>query len=367
MLETASATLNEKYWIESAGHHAFGLLTGGRVNDALTVWPATALAFDLLDRARGRRTLEAIAAFRMSADWGARMLARDHPLYGPLEYNMGAVWPFVTGFVAWGHYNYGRPWSGYPLVQAIARLTFDFARGRHPELLSGEYYRPLDTAVPHQFFATSMLVTPLVSGLVGWAADAPTHRARLAPQLPPEWGTVTLRGLAVGETRIDAAIEQRAGRMAARLTARGPAVTLGFAPPLPPGATRVAVRVDGRRVTAAEADGRASVDVSLADGPRAVEITWQGGLAPEAPVRDLQPGDTSATLRILAFEAVADGWRASLEGLAGATYELHLHGSAVGGVTGGEVAGRDGEITHVRVTMPVGAGPTSRLDLHLRR
>ena len=139
MLEKASKTLNDKYWIEAAGHYAFGLLKGGKVNDALTVWPSTALAFDLLDRARGARTLEQMSEYRMSTDWGTRMLAKDHPLYGPLEYNMGAVWPFVTGFVALGHYNYGRPWAGYPLVHAVAGVAFDFARGRYPELLSGEY------------------------------------------------------------------------------------------------------------------------------------------------------------------------------------------------------------------------------------
>ena len=111
------------------------------------------------------RTLAAIASHRLTADWGARMLATDHSLYDPLHYNMGAVWPFVTGFVAWGHYRYERPWAAFPLVDALARLTFDFARGRHPELLSGAFYRPLDTAVPHQFFATSMFVTPLMRGL----------------------------------------------------------------------------------------------------------------------------------------------------------------------------------------------------------
>jgi glycogen debranching enzyme len=273
LLEKASATLNDKYWIESAGHHAFGLLKGGRVNDALTVWPSTALAFGLLDHDRGARTLEALSAFRMSADWGARMLAKDHPLYGPLEYNMGAVWPFVTGFVAWGHYNYGRPWAGYPLIEAIAGLTFDFARGRHPELLSGEYYRPLDTAVPHQFFATSMLVTPLLGGLFGWSPDAPGHRARLAPQLPPEWPHAALRGLMVGQGRLDAEFEQAAGRVAVQLTGSGPPTTVTFAPGLPPGATAVVFRLDGARVRPATDGERPAVDVLLEGRPRRVEVT----------------------------------------------------------------------------------------------
>jgi hypothetical protein len=86
---------------------------------------------------------------------------------------MGAVWPFVTGFVALGHYRYARPWAGYPLVDALGAMAFDWARGRHPELLSGAYYRPLDTAVPQQFFATSMLVSPVVYGLLGFEPDAP--------------------------------------------------------------------------------------------------------------------------------------------------------------------------------------------------
>ncbi len=367
MLEKASKTLNDRFWIESAGHYAFGLLKGGKVNDALTVWPSTALAFDLLDRARGARTLEEMSTYRMSTDWGTRMLAKDHPLYGPLEYNMGAVWPFVTGFVALGQYNYGRPWAGYPLVHAVAGLAFDFARGRYPELLSGEYYRPLDTAVPQQFFAASMLVTPLMRGLVGWSADAPGHRARLAPQLPPEWPHAALRGLAVGESRLDAELDQRAGRLAARLTTTGPALTLTFAPALPAGASAVVLKVDGKRVTPVSGADGPSVDVSLDKDTRTVTVTWQGGLAPEAPVRDLQPGDTSRTLRILDFQAVAGGWDLRLEGLAGVSYEVRLHGAPVTTASAGEIVGHDGDVTRLRVTMPSGDGSTGTLLVHLTR
>jgi len=140
------------------------------------VWPATAAAFGLFDGERGRQTMRALAVSAITTDWGARMLSAASELYDPLHYNMGAVWPFVTGFVALGHYEYERPWSAFPLVEALAQLTFDFARGRHVELLSGAYYRPLDTAVPHQFLASSMLVSPIVSGMLGWSPDAPRRR-----------------------------------------------------------------------------------------------------------------------------------------------------------------------------------------------
>ncbi len=41
---------------------------------------------------------------------------------------------------------------------------FDEARGRNPEVISGRVYKPLDTAVPQQFFATSMILTSLLRG-----------------------------------------------------------------------------------------------------------------------------------------------------------------------------------------------------------
>ncbi len=163
--------------------------------------------------------MAALASHRVTADWGARMLADDHPLYEPLHYNMGAVWPFVTGFVALGHYRYERPWAGYPLVDALSQLTFDFARGRHAELLSGAFYRPLDTAVPHQFFATSMLATPILRGIVGWEANAPKRAARLAPQLPPSWGAFDVKRLGVGGARLDVAFRQVTHTLVATLSA----------------------------------------------------------------------------------------------------------------------------------------------------
>ncbi len=139
----------------------------------------------------------------------------------------------------------------YPLVDALARMAFDWARGRHPELLSGAYYRPLDTAVPHQFFATSMLVSPIAYGLLGWEPDAPAGRARLAPQLPPQWEKVRVSGLRAGAARLDAAIEQGPGRLSLRLEPRAGRLSVDVRPHLPPGARDVAATLDGaRRVVA---------------------------------------------------------------------------------------------------------------------
>ncbi|HKZ33585.1 MAG TPA: GH116 family glycosyl hydrolase [Vicinamibacteria bacterium] len=357
----ARTSIESRYWIEAAGHHAFGVLRTGRTNDTLTVWPATAAAFGLLEPAHARLTLSALGSHALTADWGARMLSTASPLYDPAHYNMGAVWPFVTGFLALGHYQYERPWAGYPLVDALARLGFDWARGRHPELLSGDRYRPLDTAVPQQFFATSMLVSPIAYGLLGFEPDAPSARARLAPQLPPEWETLRVTGLAVGKSRLDARFERRASALRIQLVPKGPPLLLELRPMPPRGARALTARLDGRQVPA-----RPFVSVTLDGLPRVVDLRWEGGLELEAPQAALTPGQPDQGIRVLDFAALDGGFRLAVEGLSGSTATLRLHGERPAGADSGTLRAGAG-VTELEVTFPTSGARFSRTEVRLRR
>ncbi|MGW8267977.1 MAG: amylo-alpha-1,6-glucosidase, partial [Longimicrobiales bacterium] len=224
LLRQASRTLNQRYWRPDEGHLAFGILRDGSTNDNLTAWPGTALSFGLVEEERAEATLRHLASDAISSRWGARLLSTDSELFDPLHYNNGAVWPFMTGFVSWAQYRYRRPWAGFPLLQALHALTFDWALGRHPENLSGAYYQTMDATVPHQFFASSMLVTPLVRGLLGWDPDAPGGRAILAPQPPPSWRTFEVHDLKVGGSRVAFSYRRGAGtgEALARFSVEGP-------------------------------------------------------------------------------------------------------------------------------------------------
>lgn len=173
--EAARANFEREYYMEDVGRYAFGVLEGGRTNPAVTAWPAVAGAFKLLDPEHAGATLDALASPALMTDWGVRLLSSDHPLYDPLHYNNGAVWPFMTGFASWALFNYGRDEAGYRALKANAESTFFGALGRNPELLSGAYHQTLDTTVPHQFFASSMIPTPLILGLLEWNGIEPNR------------------------------------------------------------------------------------------------------------------------------------------------------------------------------------------------
>ena len=338
--EVARETLNGAYWRPVAGHHAFGILTDGSTNDNLTVWPAAAAAFGLLDEERAVGTLTRMAGDRLSSDWGAHMLSTESDLYDPLAYNMGTVWPFVTGYLSWAQYRYRRPWAGFHLMDAVKQMTYDWSLGRHGELFSGTFYQPLDQTVPHQFFASSMVVTPLLRGVFGWDPDAPNGRARLAPQLPADWREAAVRGLRVGETTIDAEIRggpgPAGGERRIRITSEGPPVDIEFVPDAPPGAAELRVTMTGGRWVEGEAADPVPGTVHPARAirvtggrPAEVTVTWKSGLSVAPPRIDLEPGQRSTGLRIIDLETDAEGWMLITEGAAGRAYEVDLFGVPV--------------------------------------
>lgn len=365
----ARVAIDEDYWLDDAGHHGFALLRDGGRSRELTAWAAVGAMFGLYRDDRADATLRKLAAGDVTADWGARMLSTSSPLYDPLHYNSGTVWPFVTGFVGLGQYRYRRPWSAYPLVEAVKRLTFDGALGRHPELLSGRFYGPLDETVPHQFFATAALPSMFLRGTLGWEPDAPAGRALLAPQLPPSWPRVVAQGLAVGGARVDATLERAPGRRTLSLSPRG-RVGVDWSCFLPAGARGVRARIDGEEIPVdpATVARRGLVTLTLpGDGTdHAAEVTWEGGLEVEPPLAAPRPGDESRGVRALDLAAEDEGWRLALEGPAGSDSEIGLVGSGVrvastgpeGGSATAGIRDRSTGRTGLRVRFPAGTGRT---------
>jgi hypothetical protein len=238
-------------------------------------------------------------------------------------------------------------------------MAFDWGRGRHPELLSGAYYRPLDTAVPHQFFATSMLASTVAYGLLGFEPDAPSGRALLAPQLPPQWARVRASGLPVGSARLEVTVEQAAGRLALKLEASGGPLALDVRPRIPPGARAVRHTVDGAPVAA-----RPGVWVPLGRRARTVVVRWGGGLDVEPAVAPLEPGQPDRGVRVLDFSAAPRGFRLSLEGAAATTGTIRLHGEAPLSAEGATLR-TIGSATEVTVSFPASARAFSRADVVL--
>ena len=123
----------------------------------------------------------------------------------------------------------------------------------------------------------------------------------------------------------------------------------------------------GETITEAPVALTVNGEVTLAGTPRTVEVTWTGGLTPVAPVRDVLPGESSHTLRILDFGATDVGWHVKVEGDAGGEYDLRLAGERPARATGAAIVDHAGGLTTLRVRLPRGDALTTVAELVLFR
>ncbi len=325
----ALTTLEQMLWMPSVGQYAFAILEGRRVNENLTAWPATAMSFDVFDATRGAAMAARLASNIIMTDWGARPLAASSPLFDPLHYNNGAVWPFVTGWVSLAEYRYHNAHAGRFALDAIARTGFDESLGRNPEVISGRLYKPLDTAVPHQFFATSMVLTPLVRGLLGLEVDAPAGRVRVAPHMPAEWDTVRVEHVAVGEARLTLRLVRRGRTIALRVARegieKGSPIVVEFAPALPVGARDVRREAGGAALANRIYPGAVVARDSVVLGDQGdLSVAWSGGWEVSPPRTIPRIGDRSTALRVVSERMEGNDYHLKLEGRAGASYAVRI-------------------------------------------
>ena len=362
---SARRSLEERFWLPRADRFAFAILDGDSLNDNLTVWPATAMSWHLFDEERGQAMAAALARATISTDWGGRALASESRLYDPLHYNNGTVWPFVTGFLALAEYRYHNPYAGSAQLAAVGR-TFDvWGLGRNPEVFSGASDEPLETAVPQQFFATSMYLTPLLRGAYGLEADAPRGVLGLSPHLFDQPGEHTVRGVRVGGRVVDVVYRVSDTAFAAEIRpVAGPAtpLILRFDPALAPGARVRDVRTAAGPVTYRTAetgrDVHVSFDVRLGDAPVRVTVRHTPGWRLAVPGGAGSRGERSRSLKIVDARLADGGLALRLEGRAGQRYELEVHRP-------------DGSVTMEAVSVPDGAGDPrdgyASVTLRLRR
>src|SRR5689334_284414 len=309
-------TLESRLWLPARQQDAFALLEHNQVNESLTAWPATAMSFDVFDASRGAAMAARLASSEIMTDWGARPLAASSPLFDPLHYNNGAVWPFVTGWVALAQYRYHNAPAGKFALDAIARTTFDEARGRNPEVISGRLYKPLDTAVPQQFFATSMVLTPLIRGLLGIDVDAPAHTLTIAPHLPADWDSLGARNVVVAGAVVDLALRRTADGMRLDLARRGAVfpIDVVFSP-----AFALAAGANDATAGDVHVTTRGTLRDSLT-----LTIHHVGGRSITTPRAAVAIGDRSSAVRVVSERLVNGQYRATLEGRAGRSYRLRV-------------------------------------------
>jgi hypothetical protein len=348
-------SLNERYFQPENGRFSYALTKDGRRNPEITSWSALPFVFDQFDRARVGPTLNSLASSELSTDWGTRMLSRRSRAYEPIAYNNGGVWPFLTGFVSLAEYQYDRPHSAFAHWRQLAAQTFDFALGYHPEILSGEFYRPLDESVPHQLFSSGMVITPFVRGLLGVIADAPKLRLQLTPRIPASWDALHVENLRIGTARIGMAYKRRGyhhQRYEFTLDGGEP-LTIDFTPSLPHNARVTNLTIDGTTTKCSPQTPNCRIEVRLRR-ITVIEVMLADGIEIDVPTIATQIGERSSALKLIEIRSrEAGAVEIQMEGRPGRSYRIRCRADKPMRVlSGGEIIGEDSGWKVIAVKIP---------------
>jgi glycogen debranching enzyme len=329
--ERGLATLQNGYYQQASGLYIFALTTKGQ-NPELTSWPAVALALQLIDASRAELTLQTLAANEISTDWGTRMLANTSSAYDPIAYNNGGVWPFLTGFVALGEYEYHHAISGFHHLMQTGRLMQDDALGFSSEIWSGDYYRPLDTSVPHQLFSSGMIVSPFIRGLMGFKGHEQKKQLTIAPQLPAVWEALEVKRYRLGNELFSVSLRKANGNYKATIEKQtNEPYEIRFAPSFAPFTKIQAVSVEGKPAPfkMEESSQDDSVVVNARMNRRLeIEIKYAAGLEIEVPLEALEIGQRTTGLKFLGVERGKDHLNFVVEGVGGRSYRLKVLSAA---------------------------------------
>lgn len=204
----------------SDGFYAFSRNPGGSYDRTRTVFPSVAWWAGDLFLPEADATLDSYAVSDLSADWGLRAVAQSQPIYDPLSYHQGSVWPLFTGWATMAEFRTGRSLAGYQHLQETMDLTWESDPGNITELLSGAFYEPFGRSTAHQLWSSAMVITPAIRGLFGVEADVPHHRLRIAPQFPADWTGATLHNVPFGDQKLEIQFERHGREMRATVNAK---------------------------------------------------------------------------------------------------------------------------------------------------
>lgn len=302
--------------------------------DEDTVLPAVPLWWRTLDATRADLEIDRLGSAAIATDWGDRLLSDRSPLYDPLSYHYGSVWPLFTGWASVAAYRYGRPHVGYQALLANALLNESGALGYVTELLSGDFNAAFGRSSHHQIWSEAMVVSPIVRGLLGIEPPDPGGALRIAPQLPADWTHASARGVLSSGHRLDVDVSRTATTLTMKVApaaggAPGGAVpALLLAPAFPLDAVIDRVLVDGApaRAKIVRLGDVQFVEVGVAARTGAVNAVFsgRGGSDVYRLTQAPEPGARSQGLRVLRSRADSTALRLLLEGRAGRSYDLFL-------------------------------------------
>jgi len=202
---------NEAFWMPEEGTFALALDGQKRQVKSVTSNPGHCLYCAIVDDDKAQSVGERLMAPDMFTGWGIRTLSDQSPVYNPMSYHNGSVWPHDNAIIAAGLKRYGMSDATETLATAMFEASQIAREVRLPELFCGFHRRPEIPYVSYPVACSpqawsSAVVFVLLQALLGISANAPESILTInKPKLPQWLRRLELSGLHVGDAKLSLA------------------------------------------------------------------------------------------------------------------------------------------------------------------
>ena len=372
--ENSRTVLNHAFWSPEAKNYAFALNQSNQRIDELSVLTTVPMWFGLAEPNNADQTISKLAAEDHQTDWGMRIISNHSKVYDGSGYHYGAVWPLFTGWASVGEYRYHRAFPAYENLRANALLGLDGALGHFTEVLSGDYYQSFATSSPHQIWSSAMVISPILRGLFGMQVDAEKHQVTLAPHIPADWTSFTMRNIRIGDAGLDIYYKKSADTLTLEAKRSGTGECwVEFSPALSLRAEVVSVELNGRplafKVQPTQNDQHLLLRLPISGSSNVLTVRVKNDFGLTVTNELPHLGSASRGLRVIseAWNSARNQLNMEVSGRAGSRYELGVwNAGQVSSVDGGTLT-KSGKL---EIQMPQGdpeSYTSQSLVLHFAR
>jgi glycogen debranching enzyme len=205
--KTMARTVDDAFWMDGEERYAFAVDGAGRAlptvvsNVGHLLWSRVP-SFD-----KARRTADLLVSPASLSAFGVRTLAAGQPVYNPLSYHNGTVWPHDNALIAKGFANYDLMAPACRVFESLVAAMSYFRDRRLPELYCGMssvgdgLVRYPVACSPQAWAAAAPFL--LLQAVLGIHVDGPQKRLLIRnPTMPASVGHVEIDGLRVGASRV---------------------------------------------------------------------------------------------------------------------------------------------------------------------
>jgi len=172
----------------------------------------------IISRDRARIVSERIMERDLYSGWGVRTLANSEPVFNPLSYHRGSVWPHDNSLIAHGMALSEMRGEATRILTSLFHAALNFRDYRLPELFCGVERREHDAPVHYpvscspQAWASGSLFLMLTS-VLGIRPTAPRKELNIInPELPSWLDFLHIRNLRIGKSRVGLDFTRRGDR-----------------------------------------------------------------------------------------------------------------------------------------------------------